>query len=134
MDQHFGAHELDEARHDLKCDVVRCILGISKCFRAYAEDQLPAGGGDIQWPWSWNALSRHAQRGAARFDLGEGKIDSRAADERRDKYIARPLVERFGCIELLQDARSHDGDAVAHGHGLHWIRGDVNRADADSPM
>ena len=41
--------------------------------------------------------------------------------------VLRPVVERLGDVELLQDAVAHDGDAVAERHRLDLVVRDVDR-------
>ena len=43
------------------------------------------------------------------------------------KMFARVVVELARRVDLLEDPRAHDGDAVAERHGLGLVVGDVDR-------
>src|SRR5699024_9711051 len=49
-----------------------------------------------------------------------------AADEAGDEHVAGVIVQVLRGIDLLDDAVLHDDDAVAHGHGLGLVMGNVD--------
>ena len=61
-----------------------------------------------------------------RDELSGEEVHGRAADETRHEQIGRAVVQRLRRVELLQHAVPHDGDAVAHGHGLDLVVGHVD--------
>ena len=69
-------------------------------------------------------------RGVAAVVTLERRLDhvhGRAADEAADEEVHRPVVELLRGVDLLELALAHDRDAVAHGHGLDLVVGDVDR-------
>ena len=54
------------------------------------------------------------------------EIQRRAADETGHELVLRLVVHLHGRSHLLDEAVAHDDDAVAHGHGLHLVVGDVD--------
>ena len=60
-----------------------------------------------------------------------GALDHIAgADEARDEFRLRPVVDVFGRAELVDLAGIHDRDQVGRGHRLGLVVGDVNRGVA----
>ena len=49
-----------------------------------------------------------------------------AADEACNEHVARHIVQVLRGIDLLDDAILHDDDAVAHGHSLGLVVGNVD--------
>ena len=50
------------------------------------------------------------------------------------KTFVRPVVEADRGVDLLQHAVLEHGDAVAHGHRLDLVMGDVDRGDAQAVL
>src|SRR5439155_20631797 len=55
------------------------------------------------------------------------EVHGRRADEAGDEKVRRTIVKHLWCVELLQQTVAHDGDAVAHVHGLDLVVSDVDR-------
>jgi hypothetical protein len=59
------------------------------------------------------------------------QVHRRAADERGDEEVRRPLEDGLRHVDLLDLALAHDDDAVAHRHRLDLVVGDVDRRRLD---
>ncbi len=63
---------------------------------------------------------------------GSEKVHRRAADERCDERVGRPVVEHLRRIHLLDDPPVEDGDPLAERHRLDLVVGDVQRRHAEA--
>ena len=70
-------------------------------------------------------LRQECPVGALQVDGDE--IHRRGPDELGDEEVDRPVVERRGHVELLQQPVAHDGDAVAERHRLDLVVRNVDR-------
>ena len=80
----------------------KATLSVPRCARA----PRPAGGA---------ALDEHPLN----------QVHAGAAEEVGHERVGRPARRGLGRRHLLQLPLAHDGDAVAHRHGLHLVVGDV---------
>src|SRR5450759_6032448 len=60
------------------------------------------------------------------------EVHRRRADETGDEVVGRRLVELFWRAHLLQHTLTHHGYAVAHGHRLDLVVGDVHDGGAET--
>ena len=61
-------------------------------------------------------------------------VHGRGADEPGDEGVGGPVVEVAGGVDLLEQAVLEQGDAVAHGHGLDLVVGDVDGGGAEAAL
>ncbi len=66
------------------------------------------------------------EAGAATLDARRHEVHRGRADERGDEQVARAAEEDLGDVALLDDAVAQDGHAVAQGHRLDLVVGDVD--------
>ena len=80
------------------------------------------------------ALADEPEDAAILRDLEVDEVHRRRPDEARDKAILRELVEILRRSRLLEHPLVDHGDAIAHGHRLHLVVGDVDQmCIRDSP-
>ena len=60
------------------------------------------------------------------------EVHRRAADEAGDEHVDRRVVQLLRGADLLQQARAHDGDPLAHRHRLDLVVGDVDHRGAQA--
>ena len=63
-------------------------------------------------------------------DTAFEEVDRRGAEEVRDDFVARIVINVLGNAFLLLDAELHDDDLVGNGHRLFLVVGDEDRGDA----
>jgi len=54
------------------------------------------------------------------------KVHGRAADKSCDEQVGRVVIDLTWGADLLEDARVHDRDAIAHRHRLYLVVRDVD--------
>ena len=98
--------------------------------RPHAEDDRAARAGERR------ALrQRHPEPGEADLpvgDLGLDDVHRRRAHERGDEEVGGLVEEPLRRVALLQDAVAEHGDALAEGHRLDLVVGDVDGRDAEA--
>ena len=67
-------------------------------------------------------------------DRKSHKVHRRRADEFRYEHVHRTPVQLPWNRALLQDTVAQHRDAIAHGHCLDLVVGDVDGGDAQSPL
>ena len=72
------------------------------------------------------AAERQRQPAVAGAQNRRHEVHFRRADEAGDEDVFRALVERHRIGDLHDAAVLHHADAVAHGHGLDLVVGDVD--------
>ena len=60
------------------------------------------------------------------------KVHDGRADKARDKEVCRVVEDLLGRADLLDVAVLHDDDAVAQGHGLGLVMGDIDKGRIDA--
>ena len=68
---------------------------------------------------------------AGLFELGVEEVHLRCADEAGDEEVRRVVEDLLRGADLLDEAVAHDDDAVAQGHGLGLVVGDVDEGGVD---
>ena len=102
----LGPHAEDDLATGLRAELAMQRVG---------QLQLEAAGLDPQFP----ATVLGSQ-------LAREEIHGRAADKASHEQVGRPIIERLGCIQLLQEPVAQNGDAVTHRHRFGLVVGDVH--------
>src|ERR1700722_3102779 len=132
------------------------VRGLDHVVAAGAEEHLPRHGGPDHILGTWRRPRRqldvvladrddgapagieffahHLQGGAGEADVvgvARDAVDHIAgADEARDEFRLRPVVDLFRRAELVDLAGVHDRDQVGGGHRLGLVVGDIDRGVA----
>jgi hypothetical protein len=103
--------------------------GVLEVLGPQAGDHVPARAVALQRPALCLARAHLPDRELDRvaLHLGGEEVHRRRADEAGHEQVHGVVVELIRCVDLLEHARAHDGDAVAQGHGLGLVVGDVDR-------
>jgi hypothetical protein len=142
VEEDLGAHvlaDVDHGREDRALLGVGNERGVLEVLRPDPDDDAPADSVREPFVLAGRLVAErdpalphlHREASVVALELRLDHVHGRGADEARDEEVGRPVVEHLRPVHLLEDAVPHDGDAVAHGHRLDLVVGDVDRRHAE---